>query len=103
MLELSPDMSFNISVDPIDFRCGIDKLICISSKLFDEDPRSCNLFVYRNRSSTCAKILFYDGSGFWLCQKRLSRSKFSYWPSSVAESKQISKLDLIRILKGFSI
>jgi hypothetical protein len=23
---------------------------------------------------------FYDGQGYWLCQKRLSKGRFHFWP-----------------------
>ncbi|WP_374690606.1 IS66 family insertion sequence element accessory protein TnpB [Accumulibacter sp.] len=26
--------------------------------------------------------LVYDGQGFWLCQKRLSQGRFSFWPEA---------------------
>jgi len=45
-----------------------------------EDPFSGAVFVFRSRRGTSVKILAYDGQGFWLCQKRLSRGRFRYWP-----------------------
>jgi transposase len=46
-----------------------------------EDPMSGAVFVFRNRRRTSVKVLVYDGQGFWLCQKRLSKDKFLYWPA----------------------
>ena len=40
------------------------------------------VFLFRNRSAKALKILMYDGQGFWLCHKRLSRGKFSWWPAA---------------------
>ena len=37
---------------------------------------SCSATAGRPRS----KILVYDGQGFWLCQKRLSKGRFRFWP-----------------------
>jgi hypothetical protein len=37
------------------------------------------VFVFRNRTGRAIKVLAYDGQGFWLCQKRLSRVRFRYW------------------------
>ena len=31
------------------------------------------------------KLLAYDGQGFWLAYKRLSKGRFSWWPRSVDE------------------
>ena len=33
------------------------------------------------RSALALKLLTYDGQGFWLCHKRLSQGRFSWWPS----------------------
>jgi transposase len=61
-------------------------------------PFSGAVFVFRNRSAKAIKILVYDGQGFWLCQKRLSRGRFRWWPQSsstlatVLEAHQLSVL-----------
>jgi hypothetical protein len=44
------------------------------------------VFVFRNRRGTAVKVLVYDGQGFWLCQKRLSKGRFRWWPESAAEA-----------------
>jgi hypothetical protein len=38
------------------------------------------MFVFRNKRRTTLKILMYDGQGFWLFIKRLSRGRFKWWP-----------------------
>ena len=54
--------------------------------LFRNNPRAWSRFArdevitIRNRRATAIKILAYDGQGFWLCQKRLSKGKFKWWP-----------------------
>ena len=45
------------------------------------DPFSGCLFVFRNKRGTSIKVLMYDGQGFWLCQKRLSKGRFLWWPT----------------------
>ena len=45
------------------------------------DPFSGCLFVFRSRRATSIRILVYDGQGFWLAQKRLSKGRFAWWPS----------------------
>jgi transposase len=44
------------------------------------DPFSGRLFVFRSRRGTAIRILVYDGQGFWLAQKRLSKGRFRWWP-----------------------
>tara|TARA_B100000745_G_scaffold295684_1_gene240093 strand:+ start:4482 stop:4730 length:249 start_codon:yes stop_codon:yes gene_type:complete len=46
-----------------------------------QDPRSNAIFVFINRKRTMLRALCYDGSGYWLMTKRLSKGKFQ-WPKS---------------------
>jgi hypothetical protein len=38
------------------------------------------MFVFMNKKKTAIKILVYDGQGFWLCHKRLSKGRFCWRP-----------------------
>jgi len=84
MLSLTPQMRILVAVEAIDFRNGIDGLAGICRNLFQKDPLSGCMFVFRNRRGTSVKILVYDGQGFWLCQKRLSKGRFCWWPAGNA-------------------
>ena len=81
MIQVNAYTRILVAVEPADFRKGIDGLAAVCRKALGENPFSGALFVFRNRKGTSIKILAYDGQGFWLCQKRLSKSKFRYWPS----------------------
>ena len=72
-----------VAVEAVDFRNGIDGLARVCQEQLQADPFSGRLFVFRNRRRTALKILAYDGRGFWLCQKRLSRGRFGFWPVSL--------------------
>jgi transposase len=81
MMQLGPQVRILVSVEPADFRAGIDGLCRICRGALGGDPFSGAAFVFRNRRATAVKLLIYDGQGFWLCQKRLSTGKFRYWPN----------------------
>lgn len=81
MIQVTPQMRVLVAVHPVDFRVGIDGLMCKCRQVMGEDPLSGTVFVFCNRSRTSVKILVYDGQGFWLCQKRLSKGRFRYWPT----------------------
>lgn len=74
-------MRILVAVEPADFRKGIDGLAGVCRVALSQDPFSGYMFVFRNRRATAIKILVYDGQGFWLCQKRLSKGRFRWWPA----------------------
>jgi transposase len=84
MIQLTPQMRILLSVPAVDFRKGIDGLAGICRQVMGADPFSGGVFVFRNRRATAVKVLMYDGQGFWLCQKRLSKGSFKWWPDKDA-------------------
>jgi len=80
MIQVTPHMRILVAVEPTDFRRGIDALARQCREELREDPFSGCLFLFRNRRGTAIKCLVYDGSGFWLCQKRLWVGRFRFWP-----------------------
>lgn len=81
MIQITPQMRVLVAVEAADFRRGIDGLARVCREVLDSDPFSGSVFVFRNRRRTAVKLLVYDGQGFWLCHKRLSRGQFGWWPS----------------------
>lgn len=81
MIQVSPQMRILVAVEPVDFRRGIDGLAQVCRSVLRSDPFSGALFVFRNRRATALRVLVYDGQGFWLCAKRLSKGRFRWWPS----------------------
>lgn len=82
MIQITPQMRVVVAVQPADFRRGIDGLARLCKEALEQDPFGGWVFVFRNRRATAVKILVYDGQGFWLCYKRLSRGRFRWWPTS---------------------
>lgn len=82
MIQVTPQMRILVAVEPADFRKGIDGLARLCQEVLKQDPFRGWVFVFRNRRATAVKALAYDGQGFWLCQKRLSRGHFRWWPAS---------------------
>jgi transposase len=86
MLQITPQMKILVAIEPADFRRGIDALARLCQETLQHDPFAGTVFVFRNRKATSLKVLMYDGQGFWLCQKRLSQGRFSWWPSTAEGS-----------------
>ena len=80
MIQITPQMRILVAVESVDFRKGIDSLAELCRQKLDADPFSGYLFVFRSRRATSIKVLVYDGQGFWLATKRLSKGRFRWWP-----------------------
>ena len=80
MIQITPQMRILLAVEAVDFRKGIDGLARSCREVLKGDPFSGHVFVFRNKRATSIKVLMYDGQGFWLCQKRLSKGRFLWWP-----------------------
>jgi len=97
MILLTASTPILLAAKPADFRCGIDGFVAICRQQLKQNPRSGTLFVFINRRKTMIRALSYDGSGFWLMTKRLSKGKFSNWPT-LKESVSPMQARLLRQL-----
>jgi transposase len=79
MIQVTPHMRIVVAVAPVDFRKGIDSLAAVCRQQLQSDPFSGAVFVFTNKSRQALRLLLYDGQGFWLCHKRLSKGRF-VWP-----------------------
>jgi len=70
-------------VEPIDMRSGIDGLSQRIQNLQGRSPCDGSAYAFRNRRTTRLKLLIWDGTGVWLCQRRLHQGKFT-WPTADA-------------------
>jgi transposase len=80
MIQITPQMRILVAVEAVDGRKGIDSLARLCQERLQTYPFSGCLFVFRSRRITAIRILVYDGQGFWLAQKRLSKGRFRWWP-----------------------
>ena len=89
MIQITPQMRILVAVEAVDGRKGIDSLAQLCREKLAADPFSGCLFVFRSRSATSLKILVYDGQGFWLAQKRLSKGRFVWWPTGTGAAQKL--------------
>jgi transposase len=82
MIQITAQMRVLVAIEPVDGRKGIDSLARLCQDKLAEDPFSGCVFVFRSRSGTAIRLLSYDGQGYWLAQKRLSKGRFGWWPEA---------------------
>ena len=100
MIQVTAHMRILVATEPADFRKGIDGLAHLCKQVLARDPFNGTVFVFRNRRAAALKILVYDGQGFWLCQKRLSKGRFRWWPRSRAGTRALEAHELQVLLSG---
>ena len=68
-------------VEAIDMRGGIDGLSLRIQNALGHSPCEGSAYAFRNRRGTRLKLLIWDGTGVWLCHRRLHQGHF-IWPTS---------------------
>ena len=68
------------------------------------DPLSGHVFVFCNARKNRLKILYWDGSGLWICSKRLEKGRFS-WPGQGDENGKVrlSQEQLTMLIGGIEL
>tara|TARA_B110000211_G_scaffold234382_1_gene303792 strand:+ start:532 stop:864 length:333 start_codon:yes stop_codon:yes gene_type:complete len=99
MIPVTASTPIMIAVKPVDFRRQMDGLAAHCRQILSVDPMTGTLFVFINRAKTMIRVLVYDGSGFWLMTKRLSKGKFVGWPANGETLSPLSAKILMRLLQ----
>ena len=68
------------------------------------DPESGHVFVFTNARRNRLKLLVYDGSGLWVCAKKLDGGRFR-WPvaDSTVKKLVLSSEELALLLGGIDL
>ena len=93
-----------LAVGATDMRKGFDGLYGLVRQRLEAEPLSGHLFLFCNRPRTRLKVLFWDGSGLWVCAKRLEKGCFSWPLGADAEVKaSINGEELAMLLGGIDL
>ena len=86
-----------------DMRKGFEELHGIVRDQLGSDPLSGHLFLFANAKRTRLKVLVWDGSGLWVCAKRLEKGRFC-WPEAMGEGRiTMSHEELTLLLNGIDL
>lgn len=66
-------------VAPLDMRWGAERLSSHVQHLLSRSPCDGTAYAFTNRDRSRLKLLAWDGTGVWLCQRRLHTGRFR-WP-----------------------
>jgi len=78
-----------VALEPVDMRCGFDRLAAMVRERMGYEPRSGALFVFVGRRRQLVKILFADATGACVFAKRLDKGVFSLPTSPAADATHV--------------
>ena len=99
MLNLTAATRILIALEPVDMRQSFNGLYTRVQTVLQEEPRTGHLFVFTNKLRNRLKILFYDGSGLWVCAKKLDSGTFG-WPVGPGASARLRPEELSLLING---
>ena len=101
------DGNFNkviICCGKVDLRRGIDGLSAYVRLNYGLEPlEKGTLFLFCGTRSDRIKGLLWEGDGYLLMYKRLSKGSKFQWPRNPAEARMINSEQFRRLMDGFSI
>jgi transposase len=102
MFALGPATKIFLACGATDMRKGFNGLYAMVQHALNAEPLGGDLFVFCNRRRDCLKIFVYDGTGMWVCAKRLEKGTFR-WPKLGESSVQMNATELQMLLGGIDI
>ncbi len=88
-----------IAAGVTDMRRGFTGLSAQVQTALEQQPLSGHVFVFRGRRGDQIKMLWFDGDGLCLFQKRLERGRF-IWPQASGGSVSLTPAQLSMLLEG---
>ena len=92
-----------IAVEAVDMRKGFEGLYGLVRDELGADPLSGHLFLFSNRTRTRLKALVWDGSGLWVCAKRLEKGRFRWPKAEDKHSVTMQTEELAMLVNGLDL
>jgi transposase len=85
-------------------RKGFEGLYGLVRDQLCHDPLSGHLFLFTNKTKTRVKALVWDGSGLWVCAKRLEKGRFR-WPEAKPQQRAVTMRseELAMLVNGLDV
>jgi transposase len=103
MLSVGPKTRVFLRPGATDLRLGFEGLYQLARLTPGQDPLDGQgqVFAFSNQSRTRLKLLLHDGTGLFLCAKRLDRGTFSWPPSGAVDP--LSAAQLWALVSGLEV
>ena len=102
MFGFGPATRIYVATGATDMRKGFNGLYGLVRDRLECDPASGHVFLFTNSRRNRLKLVVYDGSGLWVCAKKLDGGRFC-WPCTTAEKIVLSHEELALLLGGIDL
>lgn len=104
MFGVGPATRVYLAAGATDMRKGFEGLYGLVRDRLQCEPLSGHVFLFCNRQRNRLKVLFWDGSGLWVCAKRLAKGRFR-WPEGNHPEVKITLTheELVMLLGGIDL
>ena len=100
MFGVGPATRIYLAAGTTDMRKGFEGLHGLVRDRLACDPLSGHVFLFANAQRNRVKLLFWDGSGLWVCAKRLEKGRFRWPEAGGGEAKIILSHEELTLLIG---
>ena len=104
MFGFGPATRIYVAAGATDMRKHFDGLYGLVRDHLGCSPESGHVFIFTNARRNRLKLVVYDGSGLWVCSKRLDKGCFR-WPDANGTVKKVvlSHEELTLLLGGIDL
>jgi transposase len=103
MFGLGPATRIYLGLEAVDMRKGFEGLFGLVRDTLGHDPLSGHLFLFTNKTRTRIKALAWDGSGLWVCAKRLEKGRFRWPEAEGSHSVTMRPEELAMLINGLDL
>lgn len=102
MLAIGSATRIYVAAGATDMRKGFNGLEGMIRERLSCDPTSGHVFLFANARRDRLKLVFFDGSGLWVCAKRMERGRL-HWPQAGEEKIQLSREQFALLIGGIDL
>jgi len=100
MFGVGPATRIYLAVGATDMRKGFEGLYGLVCHQLQLEPLSGHIFIFSNAQRNRLKLLFWDGSGLWVCAKRLEKGRFRWPQAETGQRKVVLSQEEVALLVG---
>jgi transposase len=100
MFGVGPATRIYLAAGATDMRKGFEGLYGLVRDQLQLEPLSGHIFIFSNAQRNRLKLMFWDGSGLWVCAKRLERGGFRWPVAKAGQNKVVLSQEELALLVG---